>query len=270
MLRRLSTEPTKLPADAQERALTAYSTSKQVAQALVSYFKDFARVQNMMDVGLPELCEETLALTFLKRLTSHYSPLLVSIMKHQRPVTKSVKEAYEMALEFYVNPRITGDLSSTTDATSAVSRAVTLRSGRGGGGWCSAGGGRGDSVASKASEGPGLSPATDEAKGGGSTVTPVKLRKCFFRREPGHLVKDCPKKAAAKEERATTLVVVSSMLQSAYAMSVSTDRVAGFTHSSSKYLTYLNCSQDVGDLRLKHHVYSTFHIRELNSPIQRP
>ena len=46
MLRRLSTEPTKLPADAQERALSAYSACKQDARALVPYFKDFkARVQ---------------------------------------------------------------------------------------------------------------------------------------------------------------------------------------------------------------------------------
>jgi hypothetical protein len=70
--------------------------------------------------------------------------------------------------------------------------------------------------------------ASDDVKETGSAATSVKLRKCFFCHEPGHLVKDCPKKAAAKEERATTPLVVSRTLQSAYTMSVSTDPVAGF------------------------------------------
>ena len=235
MLRRLSTEPTKLPADAQERALTAYSTCRQDSRELVPYFKDFkARVQHMADVGLPEISEETLALTFVKRLNLNYSSLLVSIMNHQIVAPKTIKEAYEKALEFYVDPRSTGDLSSTSDATSAVSLAVTLRSGRGGGGRGGGrggrgrGGGRGDPPTTRAHEAASYSSTTEETKVGTSTVTSSKPKKCFFCHEPGHLVKDCPKKAAAKEERATTLVVVSRTLQSEYAMSTSSDPVAGF------------------------------------------
>ena len=235
MLRRLSTEPTKLPADAQERALTAYSSCKQDSRALVPYYKDFKlRIQHMADVDLPVIGEETLALTFLKRLNPHYSPLLVSVMNHQRAAPKTVKEAYEMALEFYVDPRSTGDPSTTTDATSAVSLAVTLRTGRGGGGRGSArggrgrGGGRGEPAPTKAPEGAVHPSTSEEPRGAAVTATPVKMKKCFFCHEPGHLVKECPKRAAAKEERATTLVVVSKTLQTAYTMSISTDPVAGF------------------------------------------
>ena len=211
MKRRLSTEPTKIRADAQERALEAYMTCKQGGRALVTFYKDFKeRVAHLEEVGVTAFETKTLALSFIKRLNQHYAPLLASIMNKQREEPGTVKAAYEMALELYVTPAVTGsgDTFTTRDATTGVSLAInagvpgkgkgkskTGGSGQPGGAPASGGGGGGD--------------------GGAGDKGQKKAKECWTCGEGGHISRDCPKKP---ERRATVLVVQSRVLSTEFAM----------------------------------------------------
>ena len=116
MKRRLSTEPTKIRADAQERALKAYVACKQNGRALVTFYKDFKeRVAHLEEVGITAFEPKTLALAFIKRLNQHYAPLLISIMNKQREEPESLKAAYEMTLELYVRTRLQGGRHATRE-----------------------------------------------------------------------------------------------------------------------------------------------------------
>ena len=231
MMKVLSTEPTKITADSQDRAFEAYHSCKQGNRQLTAYYKDFKeRVEHMTDVGLPAFDPQTIALAFIKRLNETYSPLLVDIMNKRLDPPETLKEAYESAVNFYVDPRVASEASVGRDATHAITLATSIRrappaetaGGRGSG----RGGDRGSKPKAPKS---GASP--NDVKAPHDGVKEHKKLSCFGCGEKGHILKNCPKKKSTDEappaQGHVTLAVHTVALNVDYGISGEEDKVAG-------------------------------------------